>query len=113
MLPAVWWLLTFTACMMDPNADFRASRPDQVLFARARSAAQRSHLDVARMTLQTLVNTYPDSDYADKAERVLNDPRMQGCDGSEGMQFIESLRSPCESTPGSVNEEQSLFIDSN
>ena len=82
VLSAVLSPLSFMACMRDPNADFSASRPDQVLFARARTAAVRNHFDVARMTLQTLVNTYRDSEYASRAQRVLEDPRMQACGGS-------------------------------
>jgi hypothetical protein len=75
-------------------------------------AAEHHRLDVARMTLQTLVNTYPDSEYAAEAKRVLNDPRLQGCGSSDGMQFSESAFSPCGSMPGVVDGEQPLFFGS-
>jgi hypothetical protein len=79
---------------------------------RARSAAERNHLDVARITLQTLVNTYPNSEYAARAERILNDPRMASCGGSEGTRFMESVPPPYESVSGGVNGEQPLLLDS-
>ena len=97
-------LLSFTACMRDPNPDFQASQPDRVLFARARSAAEHNHLDVARMTLQTLVNTYPDSEYAGKAQRLLDNPLMRACGGSENMQFGNSSSELC-------TEELDFFSD--
>jgi outer membrane protein assembly factor BamD (BamD/ComL family) len=107
-------LLTFTTCMRDPNADFRASQPDRILFARARSAIERNHLDVARMTLQTL-NTYPDSEYAAKAQRVLDDPRMRACGSSEHMQFGNGSSEPCTATgtPSASSEELDFFTDPN
>lgn len=37
------------------------------------SAEKCKQFDVAAMTLQTLLNTYPDSDYADRAKQALNE----------------------------------------
>ena len=105
VISAVLLPLSFTACMRNPNADFSATRPDQVLFARARAAALRNHFDVARMTLQTLVNTYPDSEYAAKAHGILDDPRIKACGGFENMQFIGGGFSSREAH----REEQVLF----
>ena len=45
-------------------------QPDEMLFERAIAAAAQKHFSVARLTLATLYNTYPDSEYADKAMRV-------------------------------------------
>jgi hypothetical protein len=50
------------------------------------------------MTLQTLVNSYPDSEYAGKAQRVLDDPRMKACGGSENTQFGNSSSELCAAT---------------
>jgi hypothetical protein len=50
-----------TACLNWPDAGVSSTKPDKVLFDRAMSTAERHHYDVAHMTLQTLVNTYPDS----------------------------------------------------
>jgi hypothetical protein len=54
-------------------------QPDEMLFERAIAAAEHKHFSVARLTLQTLVNTYPDSEYADKAKSAFRDPRIATC----------------------------------
>lgn len=41
-------------------------------------AVEDQKYDVARLTLKTLLNTYPDSDYAAEAQEVLHDSRL-GC----------------------------------
>ena len=53
--------------------------PDEVLFERAMDAAERRHFTAAHITLETLINTYPDSEYADKARLTLRDPRIASC----------------------------------
>jgi predicted Zn-dependent protease len=75
-------LLSLAACINDPNANLSSDHPDQVLFDHAVSAMESNRFDVARMTLQTLLNTYPDSEYADRATQALQDPRMAVCDGA-------------------------------
>jgi len=105
VLSAVLSPLSFMACMRDHERRFQRQSADQVLFARARTAAVRNHFDVARMTLQTLVNTYPDSEYAAKAHGILDDPRIKACGGSENMQFIGGGFSSREAH----REEQVLF----
>lgn len=47
--------------------------PDKVLFERAMEDIQHSKYDVARLTLQTLINTYPDSEYLAKAKLAIAD----------------------------------------
>lgn len=56
-----------------------AISPDKVLFDRAKDALQRKQFDVANLDLQTLVNTYPTSDYVPEAKSLLQDPRIAGC----------------------------------
>ena len=46
------------------------------------SAVEQDRFTVANLTLQTLINTYPDSEYANKAKQVLEDPRIAPCDES-------------------------------
>ena len=75
-------LLLLTACINDPNANLHSDHPDKALFDHAVSALADNWFDVARMTLQTLLNTYPDSEYADRAIQVLQDPRMALCNGA-------------------------------
>lgn len=45
--------------------------PDEVLFERAMDATERKHFTAAHLTLEALINTYPDSEYADKARLSL------------------------------------------
>jgi hypothetical protein len=53
-------------------------------------SAEQKHFAVARMTLETLVNTYPTSEYADKARLALEDPQIAGCgDTSSDCQIAE------------------------
>jgi len=52
----------------NPIADVDSKQPDKVLFDRAMDALKRNKFDVARLTLQTLINTYPDSEYIARAK---------------------------------------------
>jgi outer membrane protein assembly factor BamD len=47
--------------------------PDKVLYDKAVDATKRGHFDVARLDLQTLLNTYPDSQYQMKAKLAIGD----------------------------------------
>lgn len=53
--------------------------PDEALFERAMDAEERKHFTAAHLTLETLINTYPDSEYADKARLALRDTRIASC----------------------------------
>ena len=46
---------------VNPLANVGSKQPDKVLFDRAMEAMKHNRFDVARMTLQTLIITYPDS----------------------------------------------------
>ena len=50
-----------------------AGLPDKVLYDKALDASKRGHFDVARLDLQTLLNTYPDSQYLMKAKLAVAD----------------------------------------
>ncbi|WP_260734986.1 outer membrane protein assembly factor BamD [Tunturiibacter lichenicola] len=50
-----------------------AKLPDKVLYDKAIDATKRGHYDVARLDLQTLLNTYPDSQYQMKAKLAIGD----------------------------------------
>ena len=54
--------------------------PDRVLFDRAMKAINGKHFDVARLTLQTLINTYPESEYAQKAKVLLQAQEIGDCE---------------------------------
>ncbi|HSC78243.1 MAG TPA: outer membrane protein assembly factor BamD, partial [Candidatus Acidoferrales bacterium] len=47
--------------------------PDKVLYERAVEDIGKKKYDVARLTLQTLINAYPDSDYLAKAKLAIAD----------------------------------------
>jgi outer membrane protein assembly factor BamD (BamD/ComL family) len=73
-------LLCFAAC--SPVAKVAYSQPDKVLFDRALDAVQANRRDVARLTLETLINTYPDSPYSPKAKHKLQELRTANCEHS-------------------------------
>src|SRR5580700_631822 len=71
-------LLAFTvACTnkksTNPLANVGSKQPDKVLFDRAMDAMKHNRFDVARMTLQTLINTYPDSEFIARAKLAVAD----------------------------------------
>ncbi len=49
------------------------TEPDKILFERGTAEIEKGHYDVGRLTLQTLINTYPDSDYLAKAKLAIAD----------------------------------------
>src|SRR2546423_10878704 len=57
----------------NPIANVNSKQPDKVLFDRAMDAMNHGKYDVARMTLQTLINTYPDSEYIARAKLAVGD----------------------------------------
>lgn len=75
-------LCGLTTCLKWPNAEVSSKQPDRMLFEGATSAMEQDRFAVANLTLQTLVNTYPDSEYASKAKVVLHDPRIGECGAS-------------------------------
>jgi len=48
-------------------------QPDKILYERATAEIRRARYDVGRLTLQTLINTYPDSEYLAKAKLAIAD----------------------------------------
>jgi outer membrane protein assembly factor BamD len=50
-----------------------SKQPDKVLFDKAMDAMKHNRFDVARMTLQTLINTYPDSEFIARAKLAVGD----------------------------------------
>ncbi len=55
----------------NPTDTSNLDEPDRVLFERATHDLERNKLSVARLTLQTLINTYPDSEYLPQAKYKL------------------------------------------
>lgn len=81
------WLLlalavsvTFTGCLNNKKAALKSQQgtgtsaePDKVLFEKASTDIQRNRYEEARLALQTLINTYPDSEYLAKAKLAVGD----------------------------------------
>ena len=61
------------AKVVNPIANVNSKQPDKVLFDRAMDAMNKGKYDVARITLQTLINTYPDSEYVARAKLSVAD----------------------------------------
>jgi outer membrane protein assembly factor BamD (BamD/ComL family) len=78
-LVAVLLCLLMTGCSRWPDAEVSSTQHDKLLFDYAMSAVEQGRYSVANLTLQTLINTYPDSEYASKAKEVLDDPRIAPC----------------------------------
>jgi outer membrane protein assembly factor BamD len=57
----------------NPIANIDSKQPDKALFDRAMDALKHNRFDVARLTLQTLINTYPDSEYIARAKLAVAD----------------------------------------
>src|SRR5579864_8388629 len=71
-------LMAFTAACtnkksQNPLAGIGSKQPDKVLFDKAMDAMHHNRFDVARMTLQTLITTYPDSEYVARAKLAEGD----------------------------------------
>ena len=48
-------------------------QPDKILYEKAGNEIEHNRFDVGRLTLQTLINTYPDSEYLSKAKLAIAD----------------------------------------
>jgi outer membrane protein assembly factor BamD len=58
---------------VNPLATVGSKQPDKILFDKAMDAMRHNRFDVARLTLQTLINTYPDSEYIARAKLAVGD----------------------------------------
>lgn len=74
----------------NPIANVDSKQPDKVLFDRAMDALKHNRFDVARLTLQTLINTYPDSEYIARAKLAIADSwYAEGGSASQAQAEIE------------------------
>src|ERR1700691_1156388 len=58
---------------VNPLARVGCKQPDKVLFDKAMDAMKHDRFDVARMTLQSLINTSPDSKFIARAKLAVGD----------------------------------------
>jgi len=74
----------------NPIANIDSKQPDKVLFDRAMDALKHNRFDVARLTLQTLINTYPDSEFIARAKLAIADSwYAEGGSASQAQAEIE------------------------
>ena len=67
------WPLHHKKKNTNPLANVNSQQPDKVLFDRGEDALGHNKYDVARLTFQTLINTYPDSEYVARAKLGIGD----------------------------------------
>lgn len=74
-------LLASVACTNkkanNPLAHINSKQPDKILYDRAMEAMKQRKYDVARITLQTLINTYPDSEFVARAKLTIGESWYQ------------------------------------
>jgi outer membrane protein assembly factor BamD len=59
--------------VQNPLANIASKQPDKTLFDRAMDSMKKAHYQEARTLLETLINTYPDSEYIARAKLALGD----------------------------------------
>ncbi len=57
----------------NPLANVDSKQPDKELYDKAMKAMKKGKFDIARLDLQTLLNTYPDTEYAMRAKLAVGD----------------------------------------
>src|ERR1035438_474389 len=57
----------------NPLKDVNSKQPDKELFDKAMTALKKGRFDVARLDLQTMLNTYPNSEYQMRAKLAVGD----------------------------------------
>jgi outer membrane protein assembly factor BamD len=57
----------------NPIANVDSKQPDKVLYDRAMASLKQGKYDAARLTLQTLINTYPDSEFVARSKLSIGD----------------------------------------
>ena len=57
----------------NPLANVNSQQPDKELYDKAMVAMKKGRYDVARLDLQTMLNTYPESEYAMRAKLAVGD----------------------------------------
>lgn len=69
-------VIAVTGCGRDPYDNPIANnsqQPDKILFDKSIRDIEKHRYELARLTLQTLINTYPDSEYIAKAKLAIAD----------------------------------------
>ncbi len=78
-MAAVLAAFLFTGCAAQkaaapkPDGNNQSAEADKVLYDRAINDLQHNRFELARLSMQTLINTYPDSEYLAKAKLAIAD----------------------------------------
>ena len=73
LLTAPFFLTGCHHKVKNPIANIDSKQPDKVLFDRAMDSMKHGHYTEARTLLETLINTYPDSEYVARAKLSVGD----------------------------------------
>jgi len=68
------------------------AEPDKILYERAMDDLKRGRQEVARLSLQTLINTYPDSEYLAKAKLAIADSYYKEGGSANMTQAIQAYK---------------------
>jgi outer membrane protein assembly factor BamD len=68
------------------------AEPDKILYNRAMQDMKRGRQEVARLSLQTLINTYPDSEYLAKAKLAIADSYYKESGTANMTQAIQAYK---------------------
>ncbi len=93
------------ACPRQNTANLCSNHPDRPLFERAMAAADSGKFAVANVSLQTLINTCPNSNCAKQAKIALQDPRIAQC-GVGWNSSPACAGSPGARAPGEASSRQ-------
>ena len=75
LLPAfvIVWLAGCSGPKYENPIANNSQQPDKILFDKSTRDIEKKRYEMARLTLQTLINTYPDSEYIAKAKLAIAD----------------------------------------
>jgi len=76
----------------DAAATDNSSAPDKILYDRAMKDVKKGRQEVGRLTLQTLINTYPDSEFLAKAKLAIADSYYKEAGTANLTQAIASYK---------------------
>src|SRR5580698_2349696 len=81
-----------TPAAKKPAAPAESAEPDKILFERAQASIKKGHYTEGRLDLQTLINTYPDSEYLAKAKLGVADSFYKEGGTSSLTQAVEEYK---------------------
>lgn len=98
------------AGQQDPKASKATAQPDKILCDHGVADVQKNRFEVARMELQTLINTYGSSEYLPKAHLALAESWFK----EGGARGLERAREQCrvlsQQFPDSTEAKQALDL---